>query len=199
MTTISCRACISSLKSFEVAITNDHGANPRLRMPRDVTGKAHSNQETRETFCSCQRCQLPAEEAWEWAHRNSKIASARRRSRFCLAPVKQVDFTHSKHGRTLAHVGRCWHTLGTHGYHTGTQAHRPMYSGANIRMLKRFGIAAVSHRLSCALYRSGEWARGRRGLGRASNGAPQTGQGAHEQCDLTFYGHCRPCSGLAVV
>jgi len=53
-------------------------------------------------------------------------------------------------------------------------------------MLKRFGVAAVSHRLSRALYRSGEWARGRRGLGRASNGAPQTGQGAHEQMRFDF-------------
>ena len=123
MATISCRACISSLKRFEVAITNNHGTNPRLRMPRGVTRKAHSNQKTRGDVPALP---IASRGSFGVGASEQQDSQCQTRSRFCLAPVKQVGFTHSKH--TQGTHGR----IGTHGAlmgsiqthrHTGTRAH----------------------------------------------------------------------------
>ena len=118
MATISCRACICSLKCFD--ITNDHGASPRLRMPRDVTRKAHSNQKTRGDVLLLPALPIASRGSLGVGASEQQDSQCQTRSRFCLAPVKQVDSTHSKHTRT--HIGTHGAPMG--GYHTDTQAHR---------------------------------------------------------------------------
>lgn len=130
MATISCRACICSLKCFD--ITNDHGASPRLRMPRDVTRKAHSNQKTRGDVLLLPALPIAGRGSLGVGASEQQDSQCQTRSRFCLAPVKQVDSTHSKH--THGHIGTHGAPMGTiqtHRHastqahrHTGTQAHR---------------------------------------------------------------------------
>ena len=173
-------------------------------MPRDVTRKAHSNQKTRGDVLLLPALPIASRGSLGVGASEQQDSQCQTRSRFCLAPVKQVDSTHSKHTRT--HIGTHGAPMG--GYHTDTQAHR--HTGTQTHTdthrhretHKHTGTQAHRHTDPCtreqisgcrrgsplylivSLCRSGEWARNGRGLSRASNGAPQAGQGAHEQCSL---------------
>ena len=95
-------------------------------MPRDVTRKAHSNQKTRGDVLLLPALPIASLGSLGVGASEQQDSQCQTRSRFCLAPVKQVDSTHSKH----THIGTHWHTLAHMGHpwvpyrHTGTQTHK---------------------------------------------------------------------------